>query len=140
MLVVHRYHDISCGHRVAGHEGHCAHLHGHNYRIHFVCTAPRQDALGRIIDFSVIKARLCQWLEETWDHRFIVWEEDPLRDGLIALDPSVVTVPFNPTAEAMAAYLVDVIGPQQLADLPVRLIECRVEETAKCGATYNCSP
>lgn len=27
------YHDISCGHRVYGHESKCAHLHGHNYRI-----------------------------------------------------------------------------------------------------------
>ena len=27
-----RYHDISCGHRVVGHESKCAFLHGHNYR------------------------------------------------------------------------------------------------------------
>jgi 6-pyruvoyltetrahydropterin/6-carboxytetrahydropterin synthase len=36
---VHRYHDISCGHRVHGHEGKCRHLHGHNYRVHFTCIA-----------------------------------------------------------------------------------------------------
>ena len=40
MITVERYHDISMGHRVVGHESKCRHLHGHNYRIHFICTAP----------------------------------------------------------------------------------------------------
>ena len=30
-----RYHDFSAGHKVTGHENKCAHLHGHNYRVHF---------------------------------------------------------------------------------------------------------
>ena len=64
MITVERYHDISMGHRVVGHESKCRHLHGHNYRIHFVCTAPELDGVGRVIDFSEIKERLCQWLEE----------------------------------------------------------------------------
>jgi 6-pyruvoyltetrahydropterin/6-carboxytetrahydropterin synthase len=34
-IIASRYHDISCGHRVYGHESKCAHLHGHNYRVHF---------------------------------------------------------------------------------------------------------
>ena len=64
MITVERYHDISMGHRVVGHESKCRHLHGHNYRIHFICTAPELDGVGRVIDFSEIKERLCQWLEE----------------------------------------------------------------------------
>ena len=39
MISICRYHDISVGHRICGHESHCARLHGHNYRIHFTCTA-----------------------------------------------------------------------------------------------------
>ena len=46
---VKRYPDISCGHRVYRHESKCAHLHGHNYRIHFTVTG-RLDSLGRVID------------------------------------------------------------------------------------------
>ena len=45
MITVERYHDISMGHRVVGHESKCRHLHGHNYRIHFVCTAPELDGV-----------------------------------------------------------------------------------------------
>jgi len=133
---VHRYHDISCGHRVVGHESKCKQLHGHSYRIHFTCAASLDD-LGRVIDFSVIKSRLCEWLEVNWDHRFLIWEGDPWRESLLAIDrDSIVTVPFNPTAEKMAEYLVEVVGPAQLKGLEVRLVSCRVEETAKCWATY----
>lgn len=46
---VKRYPDISCGHRLYKHESKCAHLHGHNYRIHFTVTG-RLDALGRVTD------------------------------------------------------------------------------------------
>lgn len=136
---VHRYHDISCGHRVHGHEGKCRNLHGHNYRIHFTCVAEdgALDGVGRVIDFSQIKARLCMWIEEHWDHRFLIWEEDPMKSHLLELDPTVVVVPFNPTAENIAQYLVEVVGPAQLAGTGIKLSEVMVEETRKCFASYG---
>jgi len=134
---VNRTHEISCGHRICGHENKCAKLHGHCYYMHFACEAAALDKLGRVIDFSVIKARLCQWLEDNWDHRFLVWEHDPWRAALEAIDAdSIVAVPFNPTAELMAEHLVDVVGPAQLDGTGVTLVACTVEETRKCSATY----
>jgi 6-pyruvoyltetrahydropterin/6-carboxytetrahydropterin synthase len=155
-----RYHDISCGHRVAGHESKCAFLHGHNYRIHFACQANALDPVGRVLDFSAIKALLCAWLEDNWDHKFLAWEKDPVmkmisdavgarritRPVLVsgsdgygqkaepAVDESIVWVPFNPTAENMAYYLLNVIGPQQLRGSGVILTEVLIEETRKCSA------
>jgi 6-pyruvoyltetrahydropterin/6-carboxytetrahydropterin synthase len=156
MHIAERYHDISCGHRVVGHEGKCRFLHGHNYRIHFSCiAASRQlDLVGRVVDFGVIKERLCMWLENHWDHKFLIWEKDPLRPqfegetdlqhstGLFAYaemrrELGIVTVPFNPTAENMAEYLVNVIGPQQLQGTGIILLEVRIEETRKCSASYR---
>jgi len=136
---VHRYHDISCGHRVHGHEGKCRNLHGHNYRIHFTCVAEdgALDGIGRVIDFSQVKAKLCMWIEEHWDHRFLIWEEDPMKFHLLELDPTVVVVPFNPTAENIAQYLVEVVGPAQLAGTGIKLSEVMVEETRKCFASYG---
>lgn len=138
---VKRYHDISCGHRVHGHEGKCAHLHGHNYRIHFVCESFEMaplDAIGRVIDFGVLKEKLCMWLEEHWDHKFLVWEKDPLANYLWELDKDgVVKVPFNPTAENMAEYLVRVVASEQLKETDVVLVECTIEETRKCSVTFK---
>lgn len=135
MQTAERYHDISCGHRVYGHESKCAHLHGHNYRIHFVCTAPDLDGVGRVIDFSVMKAKLCMWLEEEWDHKFLVWQEDPWSNDLALLDPTVVVLPFNPTAEKMADFLLRVMGPKLLEGTGVSLVKVTVEETRKCSAS-----
>lgn len=138
MTTIERYHDISMGHRVVGHESKCRHLHGHNYRIHFTCTAPELDALGRVIDFGVIKDLLCLWIEEHWDHKMMLFDQDPLCESIQQLVPEdVVLVPFNPTAELIARYLVEEVAPRQLKGTGVSLISCRVEETAKCSATYS---
>lgn len=131
-----RYHDFSTGHRVYGHESKCAHAHGHNYRIHFDC-AGSLDSVGRVIDFSVIKERLCDWLEDNWDHKFLLWEQDPWCPTFNEIDPDgLVIVPFNPTAENMAQYLVEVIAPKQLEGTGVELIKCVIEETRKCSASF----
>jgi 6-pyruvoyltetrahydropterin/6-carboxytetrahydropterin synthase len=99
------------------------------------------DEIGRVLDFGVIKSSLCEWLEEHWDHRFLVFQEDPHLESLKAIDPDgVVAVPFNPTAENMAEHLVQVIGPQQLKGTGVRLVTCTIEETRKCSASHTLNP
>jgi len=135
---VKRYHDISCGHTVFGHESKCAHLHGHNYRVHFVCRAEELDGVGRVVDFGVVKSQLCEWLETNWDHKFLIWAVHPSYFTLKDLDPEgVVAVPFNPTAENMARFLVECIGPIALEGTGVELVECHIEETAKCAASFT---
>lgn len=146
---VERYHDISAGHRVVGHESKCRHIHGHNYRIHFVCVpqdwvdggelqSGNLDEIGRVIDFGVIKERLAMWLEEVWDHKTLMWVKDPMVKVLhSSMKDSVVVVPFNPTAENMARFLVEVVGPAQLKGTGVVLQTVRIDETRKCSATYS---
>jgi 6-pyruvoyltetrahydropterin/6-carboxytetrahydropterin synthase len=137
---VKRYHDISCGHRVVGHEGKCRFLHGHNYRVHFVCEAENNtlDSVGRVIDFGVVKSKLCMWLEDNWDHKFLAWAEDGNLPFLKDIDPEgVVAVPFNPTAENMAEYLVNVIAPMQLLDTGIIVTSVTIDETRKCSVTYG---
>lgn len=137
-----RYHDISVGHRVHNQGSKCELFHGHNYRIHFHCVADQLDTVGRVIDFSDIKSRLCMWLEDNWDHKFIAWDQDPVvqavaRTGNKEFNDSLVWVPFNPTAENMAEHLVRVVAPQQLAGTGIIVKLCRVEETRKCFASYS---
>lgn len=138
MITATRYHDISCGHRVFGHENKCAHLHGHNYRFHFTITADALDAVGRVLDFSIIKTLLCMWLEDNYDHKFLIWENDPMAEALKELDPDgVVFVPYNPTAENIAKHMVEVIAVEALKGTGCRLIKCSIDETRKCSAAYE---
>ena len=151
IMKINREHEIHCGHRVVGHEGKCRNLHGHGYVIHFTCEADngKLDNVGRVIDFGEVKSKLCMWLEDHWDHKFIVWEKDyelltianesingRLQCGSV-INNSFVFVPFNPTAENMAQYLVDVIGPQQLNGTGITLTSVTIEETRKCSVSYG---
>lgn len=138
MITIERYHDICCGHRVVGHESKCQHLHGHNYRFFFTITAPELDGIGRIIDFSCVKNTICEWLENNWDHKFLMYIQDPLLPLLKEASPdSIVVTEFNPTAENIAKYLVEIVGPEQLHGTGCILKSCKVEETRKCSATYS---
>jgi 6-pyruvoyltetrahydropterin/6-carboxytetrahydropterin synthase len=133
-----RYHDFSAGHRVYNHESKCAHLHGHNYRVTFTLESPELDSIGRVLDFSCIKDLLCEWLEENWDHKFLIWKDDPFAEQLIKVDPSgTVVVDFNPTAENMGKYLLEIIGPKQLVDTSADLVSVEIEETRKCAVTVH---
>ncbi len=134
-MFVTRYHDISCGHLVSGHSGKCKNLHGHNYRIYFKCSGT-VNSDGMVIDFAEIKNCLCNWLEDNWDHRFLVWSRDPIYDDLKKIDSSVIGVEFNPTAENMAQFLIDVVGPNRLPE-NIKLVEVTVQETRKCSATVS---
>ena len=138
MYSVTRYHDFSYGHRVVNHESKCKNLHGHNGRVYFTVIGKYLDGLddvGRVIDFEAIKTKLCQWLEDNWDHKFLAYVADP-KSYVDFYDEGVVMVPFNPTAENMARYLVEVVGPSVL---PQGVILKRVDfwETRKCYATYS---
>lgn len=140
-LSITRQLSFCAGHRLLGHEGKCAFFHGHNYKVD-VEVAPRDggavlDAVGRIVDFSVIKRRLLGWIDEHWDHGFIVWAEDA--NGIAALElvepRKTFLLPANPTAENMARYLLEVVAPEVLGDLPVVVRRIVVWETDSSCAT-----
>lgn len=132
-----REHEICAGHRVVDQGGKCEHLHGHGYVITFTC-APAVDLnpVGMVVDFSVIKSVLCQWLEDNWDHRMLLWDKDPLYLYVKDIDTTTVGVPFNPTAENMAEYLHN-LGNELMLIHGVRVTSVKVQETRKCSATYG---
>ncbi len=128
------------GHRLLGHEGRCAFLHGHNYRVEVEVEAvgggTEVDDVGRVVDFSLIKRRLLGWLDEHWDHTFILWDKDVT--ALAAVKQAEPTkyflLPWNPTAENMARYRLEVVAPHVLEDLGVVARRVAVWETEESCA------
>lgn len=132
-----RYHDFCAGHRVVGHEGKCRNLHGHNYRAHFHCRSDSSflDELGRVVDFSVLKTTICEWIEANWDHKMLLWNKDEHVQYLKNF-PGLFVVPFNPTAEHMAEALL--FKANQLLDgTGITCHRVVLEETRKCSVEYN---
>ena len=94
------------------------------------------DDVGRVIDFSLIKRRLLGWLDAHWDHTFILWEKDATALAAVRLaEPTkYFLLPWNPTAENMARYLLEVVAPHVLDDLGVVARRVAVWETDEACA------
>ncbi len=128
--------SFCAGHRVWRHEDRCAHLHGHNYIAFLHATAEQLDDLGRVIDFRVLKERLGGWIDEHWDHGFICHRDDAEARAAMSAIPGQKTflLDGNPTTENLAAHLLHVVGPEQLAGTGVRLVRVVLWETENCYA------
>lgn len=120
---------FDAGHRIVGHKGKCARLHGHTYKVHIMASGSVHEP-GFVIDFGDIKD-----IVNEWDHFMLLWNEDPWLEDIQQV-PGVVVLPFNPTAEHMAQHLAERIYEE------FGLIGIMVElwETPKCMARYVISP
>lgn len=107
------------GHRLLNHEGKCANLHGHNYVVEFHITSNEIDALGRVVDFSVVNKLFKGWIDENWDHGFVLWDADENAiQAIKQVDPHrLYLIPYNPTAENMAMYLLKEVSPKLIAQI-----------------------
>ena len=130
-LTIMRRIKFCAGHRLMGHGGKCEHFHGHNYVAEFFVQGEQQDDVGRIIDFSELKQRVKGWLDEHWDHSFLIHEQDDnARKALEAVEPCrLFLMPYNPTAENMAKYLLEEMCPLVLEGTGARACQVRIWET-----------
>lgn len=128
--------EFDAAHRVLGHEGKCKHLHGHRYAVEAAFEAAGLDALGRVIDFGVVKETLGRWLDEHWDHTAILYAKDGALTAAIAAvtGQRIYVLPENPTAENMARYLYETVCPLLFAEHGIRCVRLRLYETPNCYA------
>ncbi len=130
-LNIMRRFTFCAGHRLVGHEGKCQNLHGHNYVLEVYVTGKEQDSIGRILDFKLLKNRVNGWIDENWDHTFILWDQD--ENGLAAIRSSkphrIYELDCNPTAENMAKHFLHKICPQVLADTGANAFKVRLWES-----------
>lgn len=137
-ITVMRRIPFCAGHRLVGHEGKCIHLHGHNYVVEVYVTGKKVDPLGRVVDFAVINRMFKDWIDEHWDHGFVLWDQD--HEAIRAIESvkpaKVFKIPDNPTAENMAKYLLYEVGPKLLATLEgydlvlEKVVLCETEKSA----------
>lgn len=124
---------FDAGHRIVGHKGKCARLHGHTYKAQIVALGQIREP-GFVCDFGDIKD-----LVNEWDHRLLLWEDDAT--SFVWLNPGnyseeeigIVRLPFNPTAENMARYLATEIRDR--FDLDTVSVE--LWETPNASARYH---
>ncbi len=135
-LTIMRRIKFCAGHRLFKHGGKCEHFHGHNYVADFFVQGEEQDSVGRVLDFSDLKARVKGWIDEHWDHSFLIHQDDTnARQALELVEPSrFFVMPYNPTAENMAKYLLEEMCPIALSGSGAMACRVRIWETEESYA------
>ena len=111
---------FSAAHYIAGYEGDCARLHGHNWRVRVAIRASENKPAGFTYDFRKLKALLAEIAQQI-DHR--VLNELPCFEGK------------NPTAETIAEWFYREVS-QRIKDATVTVTRVEVWESPLNCATY----
>ena len=111
--------SFSAAHLLAGYQGKCEKLHGHNYKVRVSVAAKNLNRQGMVIDFTILKQELHKILE-ILDHSFLN-EHQEFADG-------------TPTAERIAYYVYCQLK-QVLPEVSLSRVE--VLETEKSLASYT---
>lgn len=136
MITCTRRLHFDAAHRIVNHESKCRFVHGHRYVVEATFEAAKLDALGRVVDFGVIREKLGTWLDEHWDHNAILWEQDKVLGELVAKETGqkIFYLPTNPTVENLADYLLNSVCKELFKGEAVRCVRMVIHETPNCSA------
>ena len=107
---------FDAAHKLIDHEGKCAELHGHTWKVEVFVVGEKINSAGILVDFSILEEKLNKIIKRL-DHKFL---NDLKEMG-------------NPTCENLSKYIF-----QNLKGLPkhVKLEKVRVWEGEKSWCEY----
>ena len=133
-MTITKEHYIAAAHRLMLHPGKCRFLHGHNYKIvyhlyakNFNPLGKEEDRRGMILDFNVVKEKILLPIENTFDHKTILQDVDPLVDILEKHGVLVQKLPSAPTAENLAGTILTLVNRECLREYNGEVQCSRVE-------------
>lgn len=124
-------------------DSHCRLLHGYALSIHLEFETDELDLRNWVVDFGSLKS-FKQQLEDTFDHKLLVAEDDPLLEelqGLTKLGVADVLVVPATGCEAFARLVYECaqIWLRDAGYAPrVRMHHVTVREHGANSATYHC--
>ncbi|MEZ6076795.1 MAG: 6-carboxytetrahydropterin synthase [Pirellulaceae bacterium] len=133
-LTIMRRIKFCAGHRLFEHGGKCEHFHGHNYVADILVTGDTVDSVGRVLDADLKAHRA-----GSTNIGIIAFgiRKRPKRDYCLASGSAgcrLFKMPYNPTAENMARYLLEEMCPQVLEGTGARATSVRIWETDEAYA------
>ena len=131
VVTITKKHEWDMGHRLPQHEGKCRHLHGHRYVAEIDITGIVQTegpSAGMVADFSDLKEILKATVDEHWDHKTMLREDDEILEAIKTPRErhylGIFTVPWTPTAENIAVALMKWLDSRSALEITrVRIYE-----------------
>lgn len=102
-----RFSGFPCTHRQWRAESHCKFVHGYSREFYFEFAALELTKEGWVVDFGGLK-EIKSWLEQMFDHTFLIAADDPHMEAFQKLDKEGVIqlrVMPNPGMEGSALYV-----------------------------------
>ena len=133
---------FDAAHRIRGHAGKCAYLHGHTYHLEVTVTAEALDPLDMVMDFDDLLEVVRKAVLDRWDHATLLAADDPLAPAIVAVQGDapdrVVRLDGTPTAEVLTRAAWKAI--ERALPVHVSLERVAVRETPTCGASLTRTP
>src|SRR3989338_1034105 len=123
---------FSYGHRLSDYEGECRNFHGHNGKAEIELSSDSLNQFGMVRDFREVNQVMKAWIDQTLDHKLILWKNDPLAELLKQQKEPFYEMETRPTAEAIAKLIYDVAISKGFPATRVTLWE-----TETSSATYH---
>lgn len=136
MIRVTKEFTFEMAHALKGHDGKCADIHGHSYRLSVTVSGqPLNNSSspkdGMVMDFADLKTIVKEKIIGPFDHSLVLNEDD---DRFEIKDQKLIKTPFQPTCENMLYEYARLLKHE----LPegVKLHHLRLRETATSFADW----
>ena len=96
---------FSAAHQLRATGGSCENLHGHNWKIEVIVSAPKLDGMGVVVDFKIVEDKTKEILD-LFDHQ--------------VLNHIPVFQDINPSAENIARFCFEELS-QKCASYPIHV-------------------
>ena len=130
---------FDAAHRIAGHPGKCAWLHGHTYHLEVTVSSPTLNPLGMVMDFDDLRDVVAKAVLDLWDHATLLAADDPLGPAIAAIQieapDRVVLLAGPPTAEILTREAWARLERRLPAGITLERVAIR--ETPACGSAVS---
>lgn len=96
--------------------------------------------MGMVVDFSLLKREMKNWIDKNWDHNTLIFEKDKtlmaIKDSLGQPKPPYVCS-FNTTAENMALHLLNEVCPKLFESHGIEIHKVELAETSNNKVTVT---
>jgi 6-pyruvoyltetrahydropterin/6-carboxytetrahydropterin synthase len=136
-----RFTGFPCTHRQWRAKSHCRFVHGYSREFYFEFEADSLTEEGWVVDFGGLK-KVKEFLDYTFDHTFLVAQDDPELETFRSLDQKgviMLRVLPNPGMEGTALYVYEEATKilESLYGKRARIIKVEVRENEKNSAIFE---